>query len=355
MPDSVPATPKTKSRKRYTVGFWEDDRDRLETILESIAPDNNPQFPTAKSDRLSLMLDWVEGQLVEPQPQASPDITQRLEDQARAIASLSGHITQLSQQLAQQLTHPELVAHIEQLEQHNQQLTQERDQLQEKFTGIYQTLGLTPPQSSTPVPESAAVVPAATSVPTPEPTGVESIQTKGSPSPKTSPSDPSSSEISSPKPSKTPSPKPSKTPSSKPPKPSASKSSKTRSSKSSKPSASKPSKTPSSKTSSSKISQPQSPPEVASTYGLDPDIVRAIQTIMDHNDRVAQSHDDKWVIAVNPLQQLLSTIGKGTNTKIMKALKQLRPDIDAHHHKHGLSQRHNKCHTGQAISDFIKL
>lgn len=66
---------------------------------------------------------------------SQPDITQLLLQQPKAIA-------QLSQQISQQQSHPEMEARIA-----------EQDQMQAKLDGIYQCLGLAPFESSTPRPK----------------------------------------------------------------------------------------------------------------------------------------------------------------------------------------------------------
>ena len=84
--------------------------------------------------------------------------------------------------------------------------------------------------------------------------------------------------------------------------------------------------------------------------GLDPDVVRVVNAIMDYNDCQAD-HDSKWAISFPVMKHL----GKANQKKIAAVFDAMRSEIDAHHQKHGLGPRHNRKHQGQAINDFIKL
>lgn len=370
-----------KSRKRYTVGFWESDRSRVNEILEAIAPDHTPKRSTPKADRLALLLDWIEDQLDASAPQPSSDILlrltqpsdgQRLDDildtivpdtnphiptpqadrlaclfdwieekldatdnrpttatdmtqiliqqtetsgmlsqmvqqQGETSATLRNDVACLTQQMSQQPAHPEMLERVHQLEQETQHLTLERNQLLSKLARIYQTLGLKLPNEGS-IQHSEDL--ASPHQPLPPMENQNHAPAQEQPQHHTQLPRPNHAGITGPEPSTL-------------------------------------------STMNNGAPQPQS--YHSSTDGLDPDIVRAIHTVMHYNDHTAQSHAQKWAIAVNPLQQLLSTIGKGTNTKIMKAIKQLKEDIEQHHYHHGLSQRHNKCHQGQSITHFIQL
>ncbi|MEM9152700.1 MAG: hypothetical protein AAGB19_19895 [Cyanobacteria bacterium P01_F01_bin.3] len=85
---------------------------------------------------------------------------------------------------------------------------------------------------------------------------------------------------------------------------------------------------------------------------LDIDIVEAVQAIIEYND-CCSAHADKWAISFPVMKDLLSTIGKATQSKIKAVFDANASLIDEHHRKHGLSQKHNRCHKGQSISDFI--
>ncbi|MEO1521972.1 MAG: protelomerase family protein, partial [Cyanobacteria bacterium J06633_2] len=85
---------------------------------------------------------------------------------------------------------------------------------------------------------------------------------------------------------------------------------------------------------------------------LDVDIIEAIQAIIEYNDSCS-SHSDKWAISYPVMKDLLSSLGKATQSKIKPVFDANAAAIEAHHCKHGLSQKHNRCHNGQSISDYI--
>ncbi|NEO34493.1 MAG: hypothetical protein F6K36_29660 [Symploca sp. SIO3C6] len=88
---------------------------------------------------------------------------------------------------------------------------------------------------------------------------------------------------------------------------------------------------------------------------VDPDAVQAIRLIMAHNDE-STLHKDKWRISTDPLRVLLSQVGKCTTPKIMDAMKAMKTELDEHHQKHGLGQRHNRTHGGaDKIASIISL
>ncbi|NJR51490.1 MAG: hypothetical protein HC780_19830 [Leptolyngbyaceae cyanobacterium CSU_1_3] len=88
---------------------------------------------------------------------------------------------------------------------------------------------------------------------------------------------------------------------------------------------------------------------------LDPDVLRALQTILDYNEYEATSHQQRWAISIPVMKDLLKQLGKATQPKIEAGLRAKSETIDEHHRHHGLGQRHNRVHNGRSISDVIKL
>jgi hypothetical protein len=90
----------------------------------------------------------------------------------------------------------------------------------------------------------------------------------------------------------------------------------------------------------------------APSQPLDIDVTEAVQAIMEYNDSCT-AHTDKWVISYPVMKDLLATIGKASQSKI-KAVFDYNADlIERHHQKHGLSQKHNRCHQGRSITEVI--
>jgi hypothetical protein len=88
---------------------------------------------------------------------------------------------------------------------------------------------------------------------------------------------------------------------------------------------------------------------------LDPDVLRALQAILDYNEYEATSHQQRWAISIPVMKDLLKQLGKATQPKIEAVLRAKSEVIDEHHRHHGLGQRHNRVHQGRSISDVIKL
>ncbi|NET48942.1 MAG: hypothetical protein F6K09_09495 [Merismopedia sp. SIO2A8] len=88
---------------------------------------------------------------------------------------------------------------------------------------------------------------------------------------------------------------------------------------------------------------------------VDPDAIAAIRLIMDHNDATTL-HRDKWRISTDPLRVLLAQVGKNTTPKIMEAMRAMKTQLDEHHKRHGLGQRHNRTHGGaDKIGEIISM
>jgi len=87
----------------------------------------------------------------------------------------------------------------------------------------------------------------------------------------------------------------------------------------------------------------------------DPDVLRALQAILDYNEYEATSHQQRWAISIPVMKDLLKQLGKATQPKIEAVLRAKSEAIDQHHRHHGLGQRHNRVHQGRSISDVIKL
>ena len=88
---------------------------------------------------------------------------------------------------------------------------------------------------------------------------------------------------------------------------------------------------------------------------LDPDVLRALQSILDYNEYEATSHQQRWAISIPVLKDLLKQLGKATQPKIEAVLRAKSEVIDEHHRHYGLGQRHNRVHQGHSISEIIKL
>ena len=102
-----------------------------------------------------------------------------------------------------------------------------------------------------------------------------------------------------------------------------------------------------------KVSKPSNAD--SSQADLDPDVLRALQTILDYNEYEATSHQQRWAISIPVIKDLLKQLGKATQPKIEAVLRAKSEAIDQHHRHHGLGQRHNRLHQGHSISEMIKL
>jgi len=100
---------------------------------------------------------------------------------------------------------------------------------------------------------------------------------------------------------------------------------------------------------------PQKAPDALSQADLDPDVLRALQAILDYNEYEATEHQQRWAISIPVMKDLLKQLGKATQPKIEAVLRAKSEAIDQHHRHHGLGQRHNRVHNGRSISDVIKL
>ncbi len=88
---------------------------------------------------------------------------------------------------------------------------------------------------------------------------------------------------------------------------------------------------------------------------LDPDVLRALQAILQYNDQTATSHAERWTISIPIMKDLLKQLGKATQPKIEAVLKAKSATIQQHHRLHGLGERHNRVHKGRSVSEIIKL
>ncbi len=81
----------------------------------------------------------------------------------------------------------------------------------------------------------------------------------------------------------------------------------------------------------------------------------AAAKIMSWNDDPNHEFGQKWVISVPVLQQLLRGSGySASQARVQAAITHRRSKIDAHHHQHGLGQRHNVHHL-QPITENIVM
>ena len=88
---------------------------------------------------------------------------------------------------------------------------------------------------------------------------------------------------------------------------------------------------------------------------LDPDVLRALNAILDYNEYDATSHQQRWAISIPVMKDLLKQLGKATQPKIEAVLRAKSEAIEQHHRLHGLGQRHNRVHQGHSISEIITL
>lgn len=81
----------------------------------------------------------------------------------------------------------------------------------------------------------------------------------------------------------------------------------------------------------------------------------AISLIMSWNDTPNRAFGQKWFISVPVLQQLLRGSGySASQGRVQEALANRRNEIEEHHRKHGLGQRHNVRHQ-QPITENITM
>jgi cell division protein FtsB len=88
---------------------------------------------------------------------------------------------------------------------------------------------------------------------------------------------------------------------------------------------------------------------------LDPDVLRALQAILDYNEYEVTSHQQRWAISIPVMKDLLKQLGKATQPKIEAVLRAKSEVVNEHHRHYGLGERHNRVHQGRSISDVIKL
>jgi len=86
---------------------------------------------------------------------------------------------------------------------------------------------------------------------------------------------------------------------------------------------------------------------------LDPDIERALKSIMAYNDSCT-THAEKWAISYPVMKDLLAKISKTTQSKIKAVFDAHEHQIEQHHRKHSLGQRHNRKHQDESITDVIR-
>jgi hypothetical protein len=92
-------------------------------------------------------------------------------------------------------------------------------------------------------------------------------------------------------------------------------------------------------------------PRKYKTGEADTTINRAIDAIIAHNDLDGRLHDDKWAITINALKNY------SLNQRAIERIVAGRKDeIDTHHQKHQLGNRHNDRHKRKhKISDIIQI
>ena len=96
-------------------------------------------------------------------------------------------------------------------------------------------------------------------------------------------------------------------------------------------------------------------PSASDRADIDPDVRRAIQAMIDLNERT-NTFDHKWRISTDPLRFLLAQVGKSSTPKIVAGMRAMKDTIDTHHAKHGIGPRHNRKHGGtNKISKLINL
>lgn len=97
--------------------------------------------------------------------------------------------------------------------------------------------------------------------------------------------------------------------------------------------------------------------EEESDLELDPQIVRAFDLVMAYNDAPERTQQEKWVLSYPVMKELLGTIGKNSQRKIVPVMNAKQDELEAHYRKHRLSKRHNVFHSRNkhVITDFVKL
>ena len=85
------------------------------------------------------------------------------------------------------------------------------------------------------------------------------------------------------------------------------------------------------------------------------DIDQAISLIINWNDEKDRAFGEKWYISFPALQELLRSSGRtASQPRVKAALDNRRNEINSHHDKHGLSQKHNARHQ-HSITEVISL
>ncbi|MBD2465974.1 hypothetical protein H6G89_33865 [Oscillatoria sp. FACHB-1407] len=83
-------------------------------------------------------------------------------------------------------------------------------------------------------------------------------------------------------------------------------------------------------------------------------INEAIDLIMAWNDDPSHDLNHKWFISVPVILSLIRGSGYSTSQgRVQAAMASRKQEIDAHHHKHGLGQRHNSRHNLPITEDIV--
>jgi hypothetical protein len=103
--------------------------------------------------------------------------------------------------------------------------------------------------------------------------------------------------------------------------------------------------------SSTRSGEPSPAPRKYKTGEADTTINRAIDAIIAHNERDDRLHDEKWAITINALKNYSLN-----QRAIERIVNERKDEIDEHHRKHQLGNRHNDRHKRKyKISDVIRL
>lgn len=83
-------------------------------------------------------------------------------------------------------------------------------------------------------------------------------------------------------------------------------------------------------------------------------IGEAINLIMAWNDDPARDFNHKWFISVPSILELIRGSGySASQGRVQAAMRQRKEEIDTHHQKHGLGQRHNSRHNQPITGDLV--
>lgn len=86
-------------------------------------------------------------------------------------------------------------------------------------------------------------------------------------------------------------------------------------------------------------------------------IRRAVQAIMNLNDKQGRAFDDKWYISFPVVQTLLRANGLSANQKnVSVVFEEMKEELELHHERHKIGSRHNRRHPEiEKITEILSL